>query len=165
MEDIIRPLLNKHRKAEFNCGNAILDRYFHTQASQDIKKQVCTCFVLANINNIVKGYYTLSNASVSREAIPYDIQKKLPRYTSLPVTILGRLAIDKNFQNQGLGELSLIDALMRSYKASLSVIGSVAVIVEPIDDAAIRFYTKYGLISLPDSKKMVIPMKTISDII
>lgn len=32
-------LLNaKHRKKEFVCGKNMLDRYFHEQANQDIKK-------------------------------------------------------------------------------------------------------------------------------
>ena len=54
----------------------------------------------------------------------------------------------------------LIDALSRSYEISKSV-GSFAVVVDPLDEDAEKFYFKYGFILLPDSRKMFLPMKTI----
>ncbi|MBI9037023.1 MAG: hypothetical protein JEY97_02715 [Bacteroidales bacterium] len=57
-----------------------------------------------------------------------------------------------------------MNALKRSYEVSKSEIGSMAVIVEPIDEQAIRFYERYGFILLPDSGKMFLTMKTISDL-
>jgi len=54
----------------------------------------------------------------------------------------------------------LIDALSRSYEISKSV-GSFAVVVDPLDEDAEKFYFKYGFILLPDSSKMFLPMKTI----
>jgi len=59
--------------------------------------------------------------------------------------------------------LLLIDALKRSYEAS-KIIGSMAVIVDSIDDKAQRFYEKYGFIILPDSEKMFLAMKTIEQL-
>jgi len=63
-----------------------------------------------------------------------------------------------------LGELLLIEALKRSYEISLNSIGSMAVIVDPIDDEAVQFYSIYGFILLADSRKMFIPMETISEL-
>ena len=79
----------------------------------------------------------------------------------MPVTLLGRFAIDKSSQGKGVGKLLLIDALKRSYFASQSI-GSMAVVVDPVDEPAVNFYKRYGFIWLPDSKKMFLPMKTIS---
>lgn len=160
----IVPLNEKHKRTAFSCGNTILDRYFHEQVSQDIRKKACTCFVLPGTGDTVKGYYTLSSAALSRNLIPPDLQKKLPRYHELPVTLLGRLAVDQVFHKQGLGELLLIDALKRSHTAALAAVGSLAVIVDPIDEAAKKFYGKYGFILLADSGKMFLPMKTVSGI-
>ena len=70
------------------------------------------------------------------------------------------MAINEKNKGQGLGKLLLIDALKRSYEVS-KVIGSMAVIVDPIDESAIKFYNKFGFITLPDSKKMFLSMKTI----
>jgi len=156
-------LLNSnHKKNEFQCGHEILDNYIHKQASQDIKRHLSACFVIANKANVIKGYYTLSNSSIDQKIIPENFKKKLPKsYTEIPSTLLGRLARDKNMNGERLGEMLLIDALKRSYYTS-KAIGSMAVIVDPIDTQAKNFYLKYGFIELPDSKKMFKSMKTIS---
>jgi GNAT superfamily N-acetyltransferase len=157
-------LNSSHKKQNFTCGNALLDRYLHKQAKQDVKRKLSACFILADENGEVKGYYTLSNAGIPGTDLPQEWQKKLPpSYHSLPVTLLGRLAVSENAQGQGIGELLLIDALKRSYYVSEEV-GSMAVIVDPIDESATRFYQKYGFILLPDSGKMFLPMKTISQL-
>ena len=106
------------------------------------------------------GYYTLSNDSIPRHRLPEQIISKLPKYKDLPVTLLGRLAIHKEFQGQQLGQLLLMDALKRSYDSSFSI-GSMAVVVDPIDEPARMFYLKFGFIQLPDNHRMFLPMKTI----
>lgn len=50
-------------------------------------------------------------------------------------------------------------------KKSLNVsgeIGSMVIVVDPIDQRAVEFYERFGFIMLPDSTKMFLPMKTIS---
>lgn len=156
-------LLSAHHKKDFECGNVILDDYLQKQAKQDMKRKLAICFVLADENNKIKGYYTLSSAGIPNDLLPDEIKKKLPpSYTNLPVTLLGRLAISNAHKGQGLGELLLLDALKRSYDNAHASIGSMAVIVDPIDLAASKFYQKYGFISLHDSDRMFLPMRTIA---
>ncbi len=121
------------------------------------------CFVLAEQEtNCIKGYYTLSNNSIPLNCFPEKIRKKLPRsYKSIPATLLGRLAIDKGFK--GLGKVLLIDALRRSYEISKEI-GSVAVVVDPIDREAMLFYEKHDFIKLPDSEKMFIAIRTLKEL-
>lgn len=158
------PLESKHNKSAFSCGNIYLDNYIQKQAKQDIKRKLSACFVWSNKENDIKGFYTLSNAGIPKELIPEYISKKLPRaYESLPVTLLGRLAVNEKNKGQGLGKILLIDALKRSYEVS-KMIGSMAVIVDPIDENALKFYNRFGFISLPDSGKMFLPMKTIEQL-
>jgi len=162
MNELTEILNSTHRKKEFSCGNDMLDNYLHKQANQDIKRKLSACFVLNDKDTaLIKGYYTLANNSVSQEFIPEEFQKKLPNsYKSIPTTLLGRLAIDNRFQKQGVGKLLLVDALKRSFEISKSM-GSFAVVVDPIDEDAERFYDKFGFIKLPDSGKMFLPMNTI----
>lgn len=162
MSQISEPLNSSHKKSDFSCGKELLDNYLHKQANQDIKRKLSACFVVKEEQTgLIKGYYTLSNNSIPLEDIPDNIRKRLPRsYKTIPATLLGRLAIDSNFQGQGLGRLILIDALKRSFQLS-DTIGSFAVVVDPIDEDAKRFYDKYGFIKLPDSGKLFLPMKTI----
>lgn len=165
MSQISEPLNSTHKKSDFSCGKEMLDTYIQKQANQDVKRKLSACFVINETEtNLIKGYYTLSNNSVASEFIPKQIRKKLPRsYETIPTTLLGRLAIDDRFQGQGIGKLILIDALKRSYEIS-KTIGSFAVVVDPIDQEAENFYNKYGFIKLPDSGKMFLPMKTISQL-
>ena len=156
-------LTSTHKKTNFNCGIPSLNNYLQTQARQDMKRKLGVCFVLADEDNLIKGYYTLSSASIKKEILPQNISKKLPpTYLNLPATLLGRLAVDTLFKGQGIGELLLIDALKRSYFTSITSVGSIAVIVDPIDENAYKFYKKYGFILLPNSGKMFITTDTIS---
>ena len=157
------PLHSSHKKKNFSCGKSLLDDYLQMQAKQDIKRKLSVCFILVDDKDNVKGYYTLSSTSIQKEILPEAIIKKLPQtYYNLPATLLGRLAIDSSFQKQRLGELLLLDALKRSYETSLNSIGSMAIIVDPMDDNAIKFYERYGFILLPDSGKMFIAMDTVA---
>lgn len=162
LTEILNP---KHRKKEFSCGRNILDKYLHKQANQDIKRKLSVCFVLTDSKTeTIKGYYTLSNNSISQDIIPSKLRRKLPKsYSLIPVTLLGRLATDKKFQRKGIGKILLIDALKRCYEISKNI-GSFAVIVDPLDNDAESFYKKYGFTKLPDSGKMFLPMLTIKSL-
>ena len=158
------PLNASHKKAAFSCGKPMLDTYLYSQAKQDVKRKLSACFVLSDDDNNVKGYYTLSSAVISRDLLPEGIRKKLPpAYNDLPTTLLGRLAVDSNYQGQKLGEFLLMDALKRSLAVSHEV-GSMAVIVDPIDEGAVNFYKKFDFTFLPDSGKMFLPMVSVAEI-
>lgn len=151
-----------HIKNEFDCGQELLNSYLHKQAGQDVKRHLSACFVIVDEGQKITGYYTLSNASIDRELVPEELKNKLPKsYNDLPVTLLGRLARDKKSRGERVGETLLLDALKRCYDTSLNI-GSIAVIVDPIDENAKEFYLKYGFVSLPESGKMFLTMKTIS---
>jgi ribosomal protein S18 acetylase RimI-like enzyme len=154
-----------HNRKGFSCGNELLNNYLQYQANQDIKRKLNACFVLTDKKtNLVQGYYTLSNNSIPLDLVPEKIKKKLPgSYSSIPTTLLGRLAVDIKLQGRGIGKLLLIDALKRSFQIA-EYIGSFAILVDPIDKEAEDFYTKYGFIKLPDSGKMFLPMKTVKQL-
>jgi predicted GNAT family N-acyltransferase len=110
------------------------------------------------------GYYTLSNTNIPLDYFSEHIRKKLPpSYKSIPTTLLGRLAIDQKYQGTGHGEKVLIHSLKKCYETSLQI-ASFAVVVDPIDQDAEKFYQKYDFIPLPDSQKMFLPMKVIEEL-
>jgi predicted GNAT family N-acyltransferase len=158
----IEILASSHKKKQFDCNNRSLNDYLHKRAKQDVKRKLASCFILTDIGKNVLGYYTLSNASIPKDLIPENLMGKLP-YQDLPVTLLGRLAIDVNSKGKGFGKLLLIDALKRCFEIS-SQIASIAIIVDPIDKNAVAFYLKYGFIKLQDSGRMFLPMKTIAQL-
>ncbi|SHL86860.1 Acetyltransferase (GNAT) domain-containing protein [Flavobacterium flevense] len=165
LNQMIKLLESRHNKKDFDCGKDLLNNYLKNQAGQDIKRKLSGCFVLLDNTNVtICGYYTLSNNSIPLNSLPNEIQKKLPKsYTSIPTTLLGRLAIDLKYQGKGIGKILLIDALKRSYEIAKEI-GSFAIIVDPIDEAASKFYKKYDFIDLPDSGKMFLAINTLKQL-
>ena len=161
---LIEPLGKEHDRKAFSCGNEGLDRYLREQISQDMKRRVATPFVLIEPpQKIVIGYYTLAAGSVALDEWPSALAKKLPPYQRIPVTLLGRLALDKKHQGRGLGQHLLMDALFRSLGAAKEI-ASVAVIVDAVNDAARDFYKHYGFIVFPNHPyRLFLHMQTISD--
>lgn len=158
----IEALQKHHKKEAFRSDVHALDAYLHRQASQDMRKHVGAIFVLIDNNtSTVVGYYSLSAIGIEAKELPETIIKKLPKYPILPATLLGRLAIDKNYQGQGFGELLLIDALKRSLIISRKI-ASMAVIVDVKDAKAVSFYQRYGFLAFPNlSQRCFMPMATV----
>ena len=149
----------------FDCGEESLNNYIKRIVGQDRRRNLALCFALVDQDNIVKGYFTLSNASISKENIPKTISKrKIGTYKDLPVTLLGRLAIDNSVKGKGYGEILLMDALRRCFDISQRGAGSMSVIVDPLNKKATDFYKKYGFIELTDSKRMFLMMDTIGEL-
>lgn len=163
---LVEPLGKHHNRAAFSCGNDTLDRYLKEQAGQDARRRVAAPFVLVARDDpkTILGYYTLSSFGIDLEDLPEDVARKLPSYPVVPVTLLGRLAVDRRHRGQGIGEFLLMDALRRAVVQS-SQIAAAAVVVDAIDDQARRFYQHFGFILFPDHPaRLFLPMKTIADL-
>jgi predicted GNAT family N-acyltransferase len=154
-----------HNRKCFECEEQSLTDYIQKQVNQDIKKRLAICFVATDKDNNVTGYYTLTSESLGRELIPEKYLKKVPKNYNAPVILLGRLARDIKEKGSGLGEHLLLDALFRAFTLSEESIGAMAVVVDPINEYAVKFYKKYGFEQLPDSEKMFLPMNTIKQIV
>lgn len=157
------PLGAQHLRKEFSCGEDVLDVYLKHYATQDQKRRVAAVFVLPDDNRTVKGYYSLSSTNISSIDLPEKLLRKLPKHPHQPATLLGRLAVDRRNQKQGIGEILLLDALRRSYILS-EQIGSIAVVVDALNRNASEFYQQYGFIPLSDQSKLFMPMKTLSQL-
>lgn len=159
----ITVLKKEHNRGSFNSNTPLLDNYIKTQASQDVRKDLSACYVMADEHNKVIAYYTLSANSISQEGISENQLKKLrlpSSYRNLPAVMLGRLAVDDQHKGKRFGELLLMDAFDRCLSAA-EQIGTLAIIVDPIDEKAAGFYAKYGFMELKSSKRMFITMQTI----
>ncbi len=110
----------------------------------------------------VLGYYTLSASLVNTGDLPETLTKKLPRYPQMPVTLLGRLAVDDSMKGKGMGQFLLMDALHRSLQAAPNI-AAMAVVVDAKDDAAEAFYRHYGFIALQlQPRRLFLAMKTVA---
>lgn len=155
----ITPLDPAHDRTAFSCGFEALDRYLVEQVTQDIRRRVAACFVALADGQRIAGYYTLASASLLLADLPVSIGKKLPRYPTVPAVRMGRLAVDKTFQGQGLGGALLADALDRAIR---SEIAASALMVDAKNEAAAAFYRHHGFIALPDTPlTLFLPLATV----
>ena len=158
----IEALASHHDRADFTCGVDSLDRYLRTQASQDVKRKANGVFIFAELDSpdLVLGYYTLCATSLQQGEVPVAARKHVPRYPLVSATLIGRLAVAQARQGEGLGAVLLADAVRRAY-ASADTVGSSMLVVDAINDRAAAFYEGHGFARLPDSLRLVLPMRAI----
>jgi GNAT superfamily N-acetyltransferase len=154
----IQPLTGRHERSAFESGSAQLDAWLRQIAQQHQKRGISKTFVAVadDAPSRILGYYALTACEVLTEELPEDLAKKLPR--KVPGIRLGRLAVDRSVQGQGLGELLLVDAITRT-KRVLEHVGVHALFVDAKDKEAAGFYRKYGFRPLPgDPLRLVLPL-------
>ena len=124
-----------------------------------MKRRVATCFVAVEAeSNEVAGFYTLAATSVELAALAPDVARKLPRYPLVPAALLGRLAVARASQDQGLSAILVGDALLRAARAELGIF---ALLVDAKDENAQRFYEHYGFALLPGNvRRLCLPIVT-----
>ena len=156
------PLDDSHDRAAFACGVESLDRYFQTQAGQDVRRRANGVFVLTEKvqPGRVLGYYTLCATALPPGDVPEAARKHIPRYPLVSATLIGRLAVAKDRQGQRLGAVLLADALRRAL-ASAETVGSSMIVVDALNEGAAGFYAAYGFIRLPESQRLVLPMRVV----
>ena len=157
----IEPLDASYRREGFDCGEPSLNEFLQRFARQNDKKDISRTYVLiAEDGETIVGYYTLCSGSVSFATLPDDLQRKLPRYP-IPTAHIGRLAVDRTRQGEGLGGILLVDALKRTAAIS-EKLGIHAVTVHALHERAAAFYRAFGFIPLVDDPlHLLLPMKTI----
>ena len=155
----IELLDSRHDRAGFDCGNAPLNRYLSQLASQDARRLIANCFVACPINTvIVAGFYTLAAAELPVSALPADLGRKLPRYPTVPVVRVGRLAVDLRHRGRGLGAILIANAIGQVLRSDIA---AYALIVDAKDAAAAAFYRHIGF--LPAGKNdhaLFLPLAT-----
>jgi GNAT superfamily N-acetyltransferase len=161
----LEPLGKHHDRERFTCGVGSLDAYLKTQASQDMRRKTNAVFVLVPVDHPhqIAGYFTLCAYGLAPGAIPEAARKHIPRYPVVSATLIGRLAMSVGFQGQGLGAVLLAKALDKAYE-NAAVVGSSMIVVDAIDDRAAAFYQAHGFIKLPESMRLILPIRTIAEI-
>jgi len=155
----LAPLSAEHDRASFHCGEEALDRYFQTQATQDIRRRVANCFVAVDAaSGQLAAYYTIAAASVPFVDLPTEQAKRLPRYPTLPAVRIGRLAVDERFHRRGLGAALLMDATRRTLQSPPAVY---ALVVDAKNDTAVAFYQRHGFRTLSSQPRtLFLPLAT-----
>jgi GNAT superfamily N-acetyltransferase len=152
------PLTAEHDLSAFDCGEPALDDWLRHRALKN-ESRFSRTYVVCEGNRVV-AYFCISAGAVARAAAPGKVRRNAP--DTIPVSVIGRLAVDRNHAGKGLGADILADALRRIAIASQSI-GIGAVLVHAKDDAARRFYMKCAeFIEYPeDSRTLFLPIETV----
>ena len=144
------PLTGGHDRQGFDCGHQELNDWLRQVARQHQDKGLSKTFVATREEepDHICGYYALTLADLENRHLPEAWRKKLPR--RIPGVRLGRLAVDKQYQGKGLGELLLVDALTRVQRIYTEA-GGIGLFVDAIDERAARYYRRFGFDASPDN--------------
>jgi GNAT superfamily N-acetyltransferase len=159
MKLTINALNAAHQRNLFDCGESSLNTYLQKYARQNIKNRINKVFVATPINSTktIMGYYTLSAGSIDVEDLPPTHKRRLPNYP-VPVALLGRLAVDQQYQGQRLGSILLADAVQRVEQAS-EVMAVYAIVVDALNPSVAEFYQQFGFIPFADQDlKLFLPL-------
>jgi len=135
----------EHDVSKFDCADPVLNDWLRRRALQNQQSGASSTYVVLD-NRRVAGYYSLAAGSVARESAPGRVRRNVP--DPVPVVVLGRLAIDQDYQRQGLGRSLLRDAILRVLQAA-DIIGVRAILVHALFEEAKRFYEKCGFTASP----------------
>jgi GNAT superfamily N-acetyltransferase len=134
-----------HDLSAFDCGEPVLNDWLRRRALQNQQSGASSTYVVLDKIRVV-GYYSLAAGSVARETAPGRVRRNAP--DPVPVVVLGRLAVDRDFQGQGLGHTLLRDAVLRTLQAA-DIIGVRAILVHALSEQAKRYYEDCGFAPSP----------------
>jgi GNAT superfamily N-acetyltransferase len=141
------PLTARHDLEDFNSGEVVLDDWLRQRALANMAIAASRTYVVCPTGSqSVIGFYALSMGQILNQEATGAMRRNMPR--QIPAVLLGRLAIDRNWQGQGLGAALLHDAVQRSLRAAGEVSARLLV-VHAISPPAEAFYRHFGFARLP----------------
>ena len=147
-----------HDVSRFTSGESELDDWLNRQASGNEAAGASRTYVVTVDPGVVVGYYTLANGAVQRADATGKVRRNMPQ--PVPVMLLGRLAVHRDYQGRGIGRGLLRDAILRTLQAA-DIAGIRAILVHAISEDAKRFYERAGFSVSPLDQMML--MITLAD--
>lgn len=147
MAGLISPALLEegHELDLFQSGNVILDDWLRRRARANQASGASRTYVVSYDRRVV-GYYCLASGALDIADAPGAVRRNMP--DPIPMAILGRLAIDRDYQGKGIGTALLQDAVLRTSGAA-AIIGIRGILAHAISNEAKAFYERYGFQSSP----------------
>lgn len=156
------PISEEHELIDFDSGERSLDEWLIKRALKNHASGASRCFVLCSGKKVI-GYYSLSAGVVSHESAPKAMRRNMP--DPLPVLLLGRLAIDRQYHNKGLGSALLRDAMIRAVSVAADA-GIFAILIHAISEQAKRFYLSRGFLESPlQPMTLIMTLETVRSIL
>jgi GNAT superfamily N-acetyltransferase len=136
------PIFPNHNFANFTCGKQALDDWLIKKALKNQTDGGSRSFVVmdSDLDQVV-GYYCISTGLISHELAPGNVRRNMP--DPIPVILLGRLAVDVGYVNQGIGRGLMKDCYKRAASVAEQV-GVRALLVHALDEESRQYYLHLG---------------------
>lgn len=136
----IRPLQRTDHRDDFESGDPDLDLFFRRYAGQNQFRHHIGVTYVATDGKIIYGFLTVASGSIEVDGLAG--RAKLPSGYPLPILRVGRLAVDRRFQGQGIGRQLLKYAFLLALQQK-ELTGCVGIVLDAKSDA-VEFYQQYG---------------------
>ena len=143
-------LTASHQLSGFTCRHEPLAKWLQVRALRNQGEGASNCFVVCDASgdgDVVVGYYALAAGSLVHAATPGRLRRNMP--DPIPVAVLGRLAVHRDFEGLGIGSGLLRDASLRCLRTAREGIGVRAILCHAIDERAKGFYLHHGFVQSP----------------
>lgn len=160
------PIGRHHDRKGFDCDTADLNEYLARYARQNHESGGAKTFVAVPSAEPMRvlGFYSISPGSIEFAHVPASLTRKLGR-CDVPVFRLGRLAVDRTMQGQGLGSDLLLAAGERALAVATEV-GGVALAIDAKNENAARWCERFGAHALLDDPlRLILPLSVIAEAI
>jgi len=155
----IEKLRRDHPIDAFDCGQEDLNQWLRKHALQNQGAGAAQTYV-GLVGEVVIGYYSLAVGQIEYNDAPERLRKGLARHP-VPIMLLARLAVDKNWQKKGVGRALLRDAVLRTMQAA-DIAGIRALAVHAKDEQARRYYEQFDFAASPaDPLHLLVLLKDI----
>lgn len=134
------PLSEAHHTDSFDSGESSLDDWLRRRARANQASGASRTYAACDAARVI-GYYALASGAIAHSGVPGRFRRNMP--DPVPVVVLARLAVDRNYQGRGLGRALFRDAAQRVAQAA-NVIGIRGIVVHAISEEARRFYVALG---------------------
>lgn len=139
------PLTDRHETEAFQSGVESLDVWLKRHAMKNQVSGASRTFVVCEGPRVM-AYYSLASSAVTAEMATGRLRRNMP--DPIPVVVLGRLAVDRSLQGQGIGRALVRDAGLRILQAADSI-GIRGMIVHALSAQAKAFYEQVGFKASP----------------
>jgi GNAT superfamily N-acetyltransferase len=90
-----------HDRDGFDSGEPVLDEWLRRYAGQNRRRDTAATWVIADTQDVVVAYASISMTGIDRSAAPEIVAKGAP--DPVPALLLGRLAVDRRYAGLGIG--------------------------------------------------------------
>jgi GNAT superfamily N-acetyltransferase len=144
----VEPLNNDHDFSDFYCVSEDLNDFIKNDARREQECMLSRTYLFSSEKDVV-GFVSLSADSVSAPRLRIDdlVRRKgssKPLYSNLPCILIGRLAVVKRYERQGIGTNILNWAVGLITNVVCKSVGCRYITVDPKTES-LDLYTKSGL--------------------